>query len=98
MAGEGWGQQMTAALSAVRQMHRDSSRLLRDLDRFLAGFKPVFGSFATTDLSYDIKKGDYMAAGLLRHWVHSESPSEVIAVNIVFWDRSPKVRATGPTI
>ena len=80
-----------AALKAVRQMHADSSRLLLDLDRAMVGYKPVYGSVATMDLSYDIKRGAYMSEGLLRHWVRHSEPNQVIAVNLVFWDDNANV-------
>jgi hypothetical protein len=86
MASEDWGTQMLLALKAVRTMHADSSRLLLDLDRALVGYKSIYGSFATMDLSYDIKRASFMSEGLLRHWVHSSRPDTVIAVNIAFWD------------
>ena len=86
-----WGKQMTAALKAVRQMHADSSRLLLDLDRVMVGYKPVYGSVVTMDLSYDIKRGAYMSEGLLRHWVRSSEPNQVIAVNLAFWDDNADV-------
>jgi len=55
------GRQMTAALSAVRKMHFDCSRLLRDIDKEFDGYRSVYASIATTDLSYDVKTGLYMA-------------------------------------
>lgn len=91
MADESWGVQMARALRAVREMHSDASRLLLDLDRGLLGYKSVYGSFATMDLSYDIKRGMFMAEGLLRHWVESSAKDTVVAVNIAFWDETAKI-------
>jgi hypothetical protein len=85
------GRQMTAALSAVRKMHFDCSRLLRDIDKEFDGYRSVYASIATTDLSYDVKTGLYMAEGLLRHYAKDVSPSQVVAVNIVFFDVGGKV-------
>ena len=85
------GRQMTAALSAVRKMHFDCSRLLRDIDKEFDGYRSVYASIATMDLSYDVKVGRYMAEGLLRHYAKGVSPSQVIAVNIVFFDERRKV-------
>ena len=82
------GKQMTGALSAVRKMHSDCSRLLRDIDRELDGYRSVYASIATMDLSYDVKSGLYMAEGLLRHYVKGVSPTEVIAIKIAFFEPS----------
>ena len=91
MADKAWGKQMMLAIQAVRGLHTDASRLLLDLDRGLVGYRSVYGSFATMDLSYDIKRGTFMSNGLLRHWLHNSQPDAVIAVNIAFWDDRGKV-------
>src|SRR5580698_3737311 len=83
-----YGKQMAMALKAVLKMHSDSSKLLLDLDRTMQGYRSLFDNIATTNLSYDVKRGKYMADGLFRHYVRDNDELEVRAVNICFCDEN----------
>jgi hypothetical protein len=83
---ENYGKRVGSAVRAVQQLHQDSSKLLLDLDKAMAGWKSVFGNAATNGLNYSLGAPSYMAEGLFRHYWRKESPNRIRSVNIVFID------------
>ena len=63
------GRNIASALMAVRNLHGDCGRLLRDCDKFIGRGRPsVFGSFVTKDLTYSVNSALWMAEGLYRYY------------------------------
>jgi hypothetical protein len=84
MTTEDYGKRMSAALRAVEQMHSDCSRLLLDFDRVMEGWKPIYGNFATRDLTYNVRAQRWMAEGVYRQYFHPSLPSVVRGLTICF--------------
>jgi hypothetical protein len=81
---EDYGKQMNIALRAVEQMHSDCSRLLLDFDRKMEGWAPIFGSYATRDLTYNVRAQRWMAEGVYRLYSNRSHPSVVRGLTISF--------------
>lgn len=81
---EDYGKQINMALRAVERMHSDCSRLLRDFDRKMEGWKSVFGSYATRDLTYNVAAERWMAEGVYRFYSQKALPHVVRGVTISF--------------
>jgi len=93
---ENYGENITRAMRAVLQMHADSSKLLLDLDREMMDYVSLYDNIATANLSYDVKSKRFMAEGLFRHYVRAKTDTEVIAVNILFFDEGIKTAFSEP--
>jgi hypothetical protein len=84
MTTDDYGKRINAALRAVEQMHSDCSRLLLDFDRVMEGWKPIYGNFATRDLTYNVRAQRWMAEGVYRLYSHASLPSVVRGLTICF--------------
>lgn len=83
-----YGQQMTQAIRAVTRMHRDSGKLLRDLDLRLKRYHPLGGNYVTNGITADIRKAPYMADALYRVYGLADENRQVLTVNLCFVDRN----------
>ncbi len=81
---EDYGKQINVALRAVEQMHSDCSRLLLEFDRKMEGWTPVFGSYATRDLTYNVRAQRWMAEGIYRLYSNKSEPGLVRGLTISF--------------
>jgi hypothetical protein len=87
-----YGQKMNSALSAVRRMHSDVSKLLVDVDSTIGkGMNPIFGSYATTNLTYNYKADYWMAAFVYRLYSDAEKPGIVKGITVWFFDDSNQI-------
>lgn len=69
-----YGKKMANAAKAIRQMHLDTSKLLRDCDGAIWQGKPsIFGNTVTKDLTYHVEATQWMAEGVYRWY---EDPSQ----------------------
>jgi hypothetical protein len=84
MTTEDYGKQINMALRAVEQMHSDCSRLLLDFDRKMEGWTPIYGSYATRDLTYNVRAQRWMAEGVYRLYSNKSFPSVVRGLTISF--------------
>jgi hypothetical protein len=84
MTDDDYGKQINLAVRAVQQMHSDCSRLLLDFDRQMEGWSPVFGSYATRDLTYNVRALRWMAEGVYRLYTNQSLPSLVRGLTISF--------------
>jgi hypothetical protein len=80
------GKQIYKAMLAVLDMHEDSIRLFRDLDRAFLDYESVFGNVVTTELGSSISRGTYLADGLIRLYVRAAKRNRVLGINICFYD------------
>lgn len=78
------GEQMLMAVKAVIGMHKDSIKLLEDLDKEMRGFVSFYGNTVTLDLGSALYKRRYVAEGLIRLYVRSPQANEMLGVNICF--------------
>jgi hypothetical protein len=96
-----YGAKIAAALRAVRQMHSDCSRLLQDCDGTIGlKRKPLFGSYATRDLTWNYIAPQWMAEGVYRFYdAKSDSdPSLVEGVTIAFIDKMNPAQPEEPLL
>lgn len=84
MLNENYGKQVGMALRAVEQMHSDCSRLLLDFDRKMEGWTPIYGNFATRDLTYHVRAQRWMAEGVYRLYSHKSNRATVRGLTISF--------------
>lgn len=64
-----YGAKIAGALKAVVQMHSDTSKLLVDCDKHIGkGRASVFGSYATSELTYNFQARFWMAEGVYRYY------------------------------
>lgn len=84
-----YGTKMNSALSAVRRMHSDVSKMLVDADSTIGnGWNPIFGSFATTNLTYSYRADYWMAAFVYRLFSDANNPGTVKGITVWFFDDS----------
>ena len=81
---EDYGKQINVALRAVEQMHSDCSRLLLEFDRKMEGWKPIFGNYATRDLTYNVRAQRWMAEGVYRLYSNNAYSSMLHGLTISF--------------
>ena len=84
------GPRIYEALKAVAAMHRDTSRLLVDCDQLFSDSTPVFGNYATADLSYHVGAEVWMAEGVYRFW-RRKSEETVSGVTAILYDRKQRI-------
>ena len=86
------GKKMNDVLAAVRDLHRDCSRLIRDVDDWMSERKwHRFGDDDTAvRFSADLKKGLFMPEYIYRRWTHGKhsEASRVRGVFIWLFDKS----------
>jgi len=82
-----YGIKMDSALSAVRRMHSDVSKLLVDADSSIGkGLTPLFGPYATTNLTYNYRADYWMAAFVYRLFADANDPGKVKGLTVWFFD------------
>lgn len=84
MTTEDYGKQVAVAIRAVQQMHSDCSKLLLEFDRKMEGWSPVYGNFATRDLTYHVRANQWMADGVYRFYSHKNFPGVVRGITVAF--------------
>ena len=96
------GRKMKSALAALANLHRDCSRLIRDVDDLMD--KESWHRFADDDTaarpSNDLKKGFFMAEYLYRRWTHNKQKeaAHVKSVFIYLFDKGNDGFLTVPTL
>lgn len=88
---EDYGKKMGNAIRAVAKMHSDTSRLLQDCDGTIGKDKAsVFGSYATRDLTYNVRADQWMAQGVYRYYdASTERQGLVDGIMVYFFSRGP---------
>lgn len=87
-----YGKKVNTALLAVRRMHSDVSKLLVDADSSIGkGLSPLFGSYATTNLTYNYRADYWMAAFVYRLFSDANNPGRVKGLTVWFFDDSKLV-------
>jgi len=87
-----YGKKMNSALSAVRRMHSDVSKLLVDVDSTIGkGMNPIFGSYATTNLTYNYRADYWMAAFVYRLFSDAINPGSVKGITVWFFDDAKRI-------
>jgi hypothetical protein len=88
---EDYGKTMGNAIRAVAKMHSDTSRLLQDCDGTIGKDKAsVFGSYATRDLTYNVRADQWMAQGVYRYYdASAEGRGLVDGIMAYFFGRGP---------
>jgi hypothetical protein len=79
-----YGHKVGAALLAIQQLHGDCSRLLLDADKLMGNWIAIHGTYVTSNLSWDVKRGFYMAEGLYRHYANANKPNCVRSIITCF--------------
>jgi len=82
------GKQLGIALKAVLEMQSDCTKLIEDLDKFMMGYRSLYGSVVTLDLGSTIGRRTYVAEGLIRLYARPEEDARVLCINICFYDRN----------
>lgn len=84
-----YGRKVGTALEAVRRLHADTSRLLRDCDATIgSGRESVFRSEVTKDLTWHVQTEFWMAEGVYRYYEDKAAPAPgvVEALTVCFFD------------
>jgi hypothetical protein len=87
-SNDDYGRRVNLALTAVRRMHADVSKLLVDADGTIGkGKVSLFGNNATQGLSYNVKTEYWMAYFVYRFYEAAEGtdPNLVEAINVWFF-------------
>jgi hypothetical protein len=82
------GKQVGIALKAVLEMQSDCIKLIEDLDKFMTGYRSVYGNIVTLDLGSTIGRKTYVAEGLIRLYARPKEHANVLCINICFFDRN----------
>lgn len=93
-ASDEYGKKVNQALAAVRRMHGDVSKLLVDAEGTIGkGKVPVFGSYATQDLTYHYKADCWMAEGVFRVWAAKPPADQAVveALTVRFFDLESRI-------
>jgi len=82
-----YGRKVGAALRAICQLHSDTSKLLVDFDKrqLRPNCYSVFGSYATRDLTYNVKADFWMAEGVYRYYANNAEPGKIEGVAVCFF-------------
>lgn len=91
-----YGKNIGQALEAVRKMHSQVSQLLVDCDGLFEGYRSVFGSYATKELTYAHNADFWMAEGVYRYWFRENLP--VIGVTVIFLQTDTTVQREEPLL
>jgi hypothetical protein len=93
-----YGLKIGKALSAVRTMYADASKLLQDCDGTIGkGRTSIYGSYVTSGLTYHVRAKHYMAEALFRLYDAGEGVAGLVeGVSIYFLDQ--KDRAAEPIL
>jgi len=83
MRSTDYGKKIGQALDAVIKMHSQVSQLLVDCDGLFQDYVSVFGSYATRELTYNVKAESWMADGVYRYWYKTNVP--IIAITVIFF-------------
>ena len=96
-----YGKQLCAAQTAIWQMHKDTSRLLMDLDTKLVEreFRPLNNARVTRDGTFAIS-GPWFASAVYRLYKSEQNVRSVLAINIGFYDVwvAPNIRFDEPLL
>lgn len=88
-----YGKKIGRALEAVRRLHSDASRLLQDCDGTIGkGKKAVHGSYATHELTWNVRAEYWMAEAVYRYY-YADQPSDglVDGITVSFFDYQQRV-------
>jgi hypothetical protein len=81
----GEGKNILAAFKAIARFHSDTSKLLVDCDKRIGkGRRPVFGNWATRELTYHVKADFWMPEGMFRYY--EAGPGLVDGVAVTFFN------------
>ena len=80
------GVQMGLAMKAIINLHQDSVKLISDIDKHMQGFESFYGNVVTQGLGSSISNRKYIADGLMRHYHRAGNLSEMLGVNVCFYD------------
>ena len=87
-----YGTKMNSALSAVRRMHSDVSKMLVDADSTIGkGLNPLFGGYATTNLTYSYRADCWMSGLVFRLFTDTDRPGIVKGITVWFFDNANKM-------
>jgi hypothetical protein len=96
MRSTDYGKKIGQALDAVNKMHSQVSQLLVDCDGLFQDYGSVFGSYATRELTYNVRAESWMADGVYRYWYRTNIP--VIAITVIFFRPENKVQREEPLL
>lgn len=87
-----YGRKMKSALSAVRRMHSDVSKMLVDADSTIGkGLNPLFNGYATTNLTYSYRADCWMSGLVFRLFTDTDRPGIVKGITVWFFDNANKM-------
>ena len=96
MRSTNYGKKIGQAIDAIRKMHAQVSQLMVDCDGLFQDYSSVFGSYATRELTYNVRAESWMADGVYRYWYRTDGP--VIAITVIFFRPDNKVQREEPLL
>jgi hypothetical protein len=95
-----YGKKIGDALRAIRQMHSDTSKLLKDCDGTIGkGRVSIFGNNATRELTYSVAATQWMAEGVYRFYDAQDKEAGLLeGVTACFIDEATGIKISSPIL